>query len=99
MKRRVVVTGAGVISPVGNNKQEFWASLINGRSGICPLRTFDCRDYDSRIAGEIKNFTPHPFISKKELRRMEKFVQFAVTASKEAVDDSGLDIPNEDPYR
>lgn len=99
MKRRVVVTGLGVISPVGNNKEDFWASMIKGKSGIGPLTSFDCSAYDSRIAGEVKDFVPHPFISKKELRRMEKFVQFAVTAAKEAVDDSGLDVPKEDPYR
>ena len=99
MKRRVVVTGLGVITPVGNNKEEFWISLVNGKNGIGPLTSFDCKDYSSRIAGEVKNFTPHPFIPKKELRRMEKFVQFAVTAAKEAVDDSGLDIPKEDPFK
>lgn len=98
MKRRVVVTGVGVISPVGNNKEEFWTGISSGKSGIGPLTTFDCKDYDSRIAGEVKNFTPHPFIPKKELRRMEKFVQFAVTAAKEAIDDSGLDISKEDPF-
>lgn len=98
MKRRVVVTGLGIVSPVGNSKDEFWASLIGGKSGVGPLTSFDCRDYASRIAGEVKGFTPHPFIPKKELRRMEKFVQFAVTAAKEAVDDSGLDISKEDPF-
>lgn len=97
-KRRVVVTGVGVISPIGNNKEEFWSSLVSGKSGIGPLTTFDCKDYDSRIAGEVKNFIPHPFIPKKELRRMEKFVQFAVTAAKEAIDDSGLDLSKEDPF-
>jgi len=99
MKRRVVITGLGVITPVGNNKEEFWISLVNGKSGVGPLTSFDCKDYSSRIAGEVKNFTPHTFIPKKELRRMEKFVQFAVTAAKEAVDDSGLDIPKEDPFK
>ncbi len=98
MSRRVVVTGMGAISPVGNTKEEFWTSLVNGKNGIGPLKSFDCKDYDSRIAGEVKNFVPHPFIPKKELRRMEKFVQFAVTAAKEAVDDSGLDISKEDPF-
>ncbi len=99
MKRRVVITGLGVISPVGNNKEEFWSSVVNGKGGIGPMTSFDCKDYASRIAGEVKSFTPHPIISKKELRRMEKFVQFAVTAAKEAVDDSGLDISKEDPFK
>ncbi|MFC1509535.1 beta-ketoacyl-ACP synthase II, partial [Candidatus Omnitrophota bacterium] len=99
MKRRVVVTGLGVISPVGNNKKDFWSSLVSGKSGAGPLTSFDCKDYTSRIAGEVKDFTPHQFIPKKELRRMEKFVQFAVTAAKEAVDDSGLDLSKEDPFK
>lgn len=98
MEKRVVVTGIGVISPVGNNKEEFWAGISSGKSGIGPLTSFDCKDYDSRIAGEVKNFTPHPCIPKKELRHMEKFVRFAVTAAKEAIDDSGLDISKEDPF-
>ena len=98
MKRMVVVTGIGVVTPVGTNKEAFWSSLINGKSGVGPLTSFECRDYDSRIAGEVRDFVPHPFIPKKELKRMERFVQFAVTAAKEAVDDSGLDIPKEDPF-
>jgi len=98
MERRVVVTGIGVISPIGNNKEEFWSALLSGKGGIGPLTSFDCKDYDSRIAGEVKDFIPHPFIPKKELRRMEKFVQFAVTAAKEAIDDSGIDISKEDPF-
>ena len=99
MKKRVVVTGIGVISPVGNTKDEFWSAIVSGKNGVGPMTSFDCKDYTSRIAGEVKDFTPHPFIPKKELRRMEKFVQFAVTAAKEAVDDSGLDISKEDPFR
>ena len=98
MRRRVLVTGLGVVSPVGNTKDEFWTSLVSGKNGIGPMKSFDCKDYTSRIAGEVKDFIPHPFIPKKELRRMEKFVQFAVTAAKEAVDDSGLDIDKEDPF-
>ncbi len=98
MGRRVVVTGLGVISPVGNTKDEFWTSLVKGTNGVGPMKSFDCKDYTSRIAGEVKDFIPHPFIPKKELRRMEKFVQFAVTAAKEAVEDSGLDIEKEDPF-
>ena len=99
MKRRVVVTGLGVISAIGCAKEEFWGNLIKGKSGVGPLTHFDATKYDSRIAGEVRNFVPHPFISSKDLRRMEKFVQFGVTAAKNAVDDSGLDISKEDPYR
>nr|MBU1327770.1 beta-ketoacyl-ACP synthase II [Candidatus Omnitrophota bacterium] len=99
MKRRVVVTGLGVISPIGCAKEDFWTNLIKGKSGIGPLTYFDASQYESRIAGEIKDFAPHPFISVKDLRRMEKFVQFGVTAAKNAIDDSGLDVSKEDPYK
>jgi len=99
MKRRVVVTGLGIVSPIGCVKDIFWDNLIKGKSGIGPLTYFDASQYDSRIAGEIKEFVPHPSISSKELRRMEKFVQFGVTAAKNAIDDSSLDVSKEDPYR
>ncbi len=99
MKRRVVVTGLGVISPIGCVKEVFWGNLIKGKNGIGPLTYFDASQYESRIAGEIKDFAPHPFISVKDLRRMEKFVQFGVTAAKNAIDDSGIDVSKEDPYR
>lgn len=98
MERRVVVTGLGVVSPVGNNKEEFWSSLVKGKGGIGELTSFDCKDYDSRIAGEVKNFQAPSLISKKELRRMEKFVRFAIAAAKEAIDDSALDMSKEDPF-
>ena len=99
MKRRVVVTGLGIISPIGCVKDEFWSALIAGKSGIGTLTYFDASQYESRIAGEVKDFRPHPFIPPKDLRRMEKFVQFGVTASKNAIDDAGIDIAKEDPYR
>ncbi|MCX5693013.1 MAG: beta-ketoacyl-ACP synthase II [Candidatus Omnitrophica bacterium] len=99
MKRRVVVTGLGIISPIGCAKDIFWENLIKGKSGIGPLTHFDANKYDSRIAGEVKDFSPHPFIPSKDARRMERFVQFGVTAAKNAIDDSGLDVLKEDPYR
>ena len=99
MKRRVVVTGLGVVSAIGCAKDVFWANLIKGKSGVGPLTYFDATQYDSRIAGEVRDFVPHPFISSKDARRMEKFVQFGVTAAKNAVDDSGIDLSKEDPYR
>jgi len=99
MKRKVVVTGLGIVSAIGCAKEEFWSSLVQGKSGIAPLTHFNATDYDSRIAGEVKNFIPHASIHSKELRRMEKFVQFGVTASKNAIEDAGLDISKEDPYR
>lgn len=99
MKRRVVVTGVGVISPIGSKKEKFWEALINGKSGLGPLTHFDCHKYDARIAGEVKDFEPTTLLSSKELRRMEKFIQFAVTAGSDAVSDAGLDISKEDPCR
>ena len=99
MKRRVVVTGLGIISPIGCAVDIFWDNLIKGKSGIGPLTHFDAAQYESRIAGEVKDFAPHPFISPKDSRRMERFVQFGVTAAKNAIDDSGLNVSKEDPYR
>ncbi len=95
---RVVVTGLGIISPVGNTTQEFWQALISGKSGVGPLTTFDPHQFDSRIAGEVKNYDPKNSIPLKESRRMEKFAQFAVTAAKEAFHDAGIDMTKEDPY-
>jgi 3-oxoacyl-[acyl-carrier-protein] synthase II len=97
MKNKVVVTGLGIVSPVGNDAASFWNSLKEGKSGVGPLLTFDVSDYDSRIAGEIKDFDPALYgLSPKEIRRLEKFVQFAVAASKQAILDSSLELDKED---
>lgn len=99
-ENRVVVTGLGVITPVGNDVSSFWSALKEGKSGIDKLTTFDPTAFDSRIAGEIKGFNPENYgITKKDTHRMEKFVQFAVAASKQAVQDSGLDIEKENKER
>ena len=95
---RVVVTGVGVVTPIGNNKSDFWNSLIQGRSGIDKITVFDSHQFNSRIAGEVKNYTPTDTIPLKESKRMEKFCQFAVTAATEAIRDSGLDIQKENPF-
>ena len=95
----MVVTGIGVVSPVGNNVQEFWKSLVEGKSGIGGVTSFDASAYDCRIAGEVKGLDPDPFISAKDQRRMERFVQFAVCAAKMAVQDSGVDLSKEDLYQ
>jgi len=92
MNNRVVITGLGVISPVGNNKETFWNSLINGISGISPITHFDTTGYSTRIAGEVKDFDPTSFIDKKEARRMDRYSQFAVSAAKMAVKDAELDM-------
>lgn len=99
MKRRVVITGLGVISPVGNDVETFWRALISGKSGIGPITSFDASRFDSKIAGEVKDFEPAKYMDAKEARRMEKFAQFAVAVAKEAVVDAGLDLTKEDPNR
>lgn len=90
--RRVVVTGLGVVSPVGNNVPDFWKSLCDGRGGIARITQFDPTNFDSQIAGEVKGFDPSPYLTPKELKRMDHFVQFAVVASYEAIKDSGIDL-------
>ena len=99
MKRRVVVTGLGVISPVGNDIETFWKNLVSGKSGIGLIESFDASGFESRIAGEIKAYDPSAYLSPKEAKRMERFVQFAVCAAKQAYENSGLDLAKEDPYR
>jgi 3-oxoacyl-[acyl-carrier-protein] synthase II len=98
-KRRVVITGLGVISPVGNNLNDFWTSLLDGKSGVGILAAFDSAKFDSHIAAEVKNFNPDAVLNSKQLRRMDRFVQFGVCAAKMAFDDSGIDITKEDANR
>ena len=100
MKKRVVVTGLGIISPVGNDVSSFWDSLKNGKSGPGPITSFDAAAFDSRIAAEVKNFDPtHYGISLKDVKRTAKFVQFAVAAAKQAIESSGLVLSKEDTTR
>ena len=95
---RVVVTGVGAVTPVGNNSKEFWNSLVEGRSGIGKITSFDPHQFDARIAGEVKNYDPTQTIPLKESKRMELFSQYAVSAATEAIRDAGLDMTKEDPY-
>jgi len=99
MKKRVVITGIGVISPIGNSKDAFWKSLLEGKSGVDKLTCFDASEFSSQIAAEVRDFDPSLFIAPKQIRRMDRFVQFAVSAAKMAAQDSGIDISKEDPYR
>ena len=98
-KRRVVVTGLGVVSPVGNTKDEFWKSLIEGKSGVKRLSCFDPAHFTCKIGAEIKNFDPSPYLSPKEIKRMDRFVQFAVCSAKMAAADAKLDLEKEDRNR
>ncbi|WP_250278313.1 beta-ketoacyl-ACP synthase II [[Clostridium] colinum] len=99
MERRVVVTGMGVVTPVGNNVNEFWESIKNGKHGIAPITHFDTSDSKVKIAAELKNFEPEKVLDKKEIRRLEQFSIYALYAAQEAVDNSGLDLDKIDPYR
>ena len=99
MKRRVVITGIGAVTPIGIGKEKFWDSLVEGRSGIGPITVFDASSITCRIAGEVKDFNPEDFIDKKEAKRMDRFTQFAVAAAKLAFEDSGLELDKEDKKR
>ncbi|MDP1808903.1 MAG: beta-ketoacyl-ACP synthase II [Actinomycetota bacterium] len=90
--RRVVITGMGVVSPVGIGKEKFWASLINGRSGIGQITLFDAAEYPVTIAGEVTDFDISDKVEPKELRHLDRFVQFAIKAADEAIEDSGINI-------
>ena len=95
---RVVVTGLGAVTPVGINVDDFWKSLLAGKSGVGTITTFDPHQFTARIAGEVKNYDPKNSIPLKESRRMEKFCQYGVTAAIEAFKDSGIDMSKEDPF-
>ena len=99
MKKRVVITGLGAITPVGNTAADFWQALLAGKSGIGPITRFDAAEYDAKIAGEVKGFEPTAFIDKKEARRMDRFTQFTIAAAKMALDDSGIDLEKADKSR
>ena len=90
--RRVVITGIGLITPVGKTKGENWESIRNGRGGIGPITRFDAQHHSSRIAGEVKNYDPGQYFDRKDLRKYDPFIQFALIAADEAVKDSGLDL-------
>jgi len=90
--KRVVVTGLGAITPLGNTLAEYWEGLLSGRNGIGPITLFDASKHGCRIAGEVKGFDPHDYLDRKEAKRMARFAQFAVCTSKQAVTDAGLEI-------
>jgi 3-oxoacyl-[acyl-carrier-protein] synthase II len=99
-ENRVVITGLGVISPLGNDIATFWQAMKEGKSGIGPLTSFDATKFDSRIAGEVKGFDPKAYgMSFKDIKRMDKFAQYAVAASRQAIESAGLDLNKEDRER
>jgi len=98
-ERRVVITGIGVITPLGCDVDVFWRHLLDGKSGIGPITRFDTTDFDCKIGGEARDFAPEKFMPVKEVRRADRFTQFAVGASKMAVADAGLDLNIQDRNR
>lgn len=99
MKRRVVVTGLGAVTPIGNTVEEFWNSVREGRVGIGEITKFDTSEYKVKVAAEVKDFAAKDYMDFKAAKRMEPFSQYAVAAASEAYRDAGLDIKKEDPFR
>lgn len=97
--RRVVVTGMGIISPVGNTLDSAWASVLDGRSGIGPIKRFDASAFPTRFAGEVRDFDVAAYLAPKEARRMDPFMHYGVAAGVQAVGDAGIDFAKEDPTR
>ena len=100
-KRRVVITGMGVVTPCGIGVEKFWDSMLNGKSGVSLIESIDTEKHTVKIAGEIKDkdFNPEDYMSSKDANRMDRFTQFAMVASDEAIADAGLDEAGIDPYR
>ena len=96
--RRVVVTGMGAITPIGNSVEEFWSGIKEGKTGFGPITYFDTADYRCKLAAEVKDFDPTQYMDKKSARRMEQFCQFAVAAAGQAIAEAGLIMEQEDPY-
>ena len=98
-EKKIVVTGLGVLSPVGNSVPEFWDAIQNGRNGIAPITRFDASTFATRFAGEVKNLNLDDFIPRKEQRHLDPFCQYGIIAAREAIRDAGLDTSREDPTR
>lgn len=97
--KRVVVTGVGAITPIGNNCEEFWASIKAGKCGIDKVTAFDATEYKCQVAAEVKDFNVEDYIDKKEARKMDRYTQFGVIAAEEAFKSSGIKMEEEDPWR
>ncbi len=97
--KRVVVTGLGALTPIGNNIEKYWEGLVNGKSGSAPITYFDAEKFKTKFACELKNFDPLDFFDRKEVRRLDRFAQYAIVSSDEAIKDSGIDLNTVDKYR
>jgi 3-oxoacyl-[acyl-carrier-protein] synthase II len=98
-KRRVVITGMGMISPLGNDMASSWEAIVNGRSGLGPITSFDASQFTTRIAGEIRDFDPTVYMSAKDVKKMDAFIHYGIAASLMALDDSGLEVTEENAER
>ena len=96
MTNRVVITGLGAISPIGIGKDAFWQGLLAGKSGIDKITHFDASDFKAQIAAEVKDFNAADFIDRKEAKRMDRYTQFAIAATKLAFEDANMDLSKED---
>lgn len=99
MKKKVVITGIGAITPIGNNIEEFWKNLIDGKSGVAPITRFDASGFDTRFAAEVKNFDGLKYFDRKTVQRLDLFTQFALVSTDEALKNSNLDLNNLDKNR
>lgn len=99
MKKRVVITGLGAVTPLGNNVDTFWSNVKSGVCGIDFIKSFDTENFKSKLAAEVKDFSPEKFLDKREVRRLDKFSQFAMVSAEEALKDSELDLDTLDKYR
>lgn len=99
MKRRVVVTGLGAVTPIGNDVESFWKAVREGRCGIGQITRFDTADFKAKLAAEVKDFDPGKYLDARAARRLELFSQYAVVAAMEAMEDAGIDMEQEDPFR
>ncbi|MGY5846065.1 beta-ketoacyl-ACP synthase II [Salegentibacter sp. HM20] len=97
--KRVVVTGLGALTPIGNNIEEYWDGLVNGKSGSAPITYFDTEKFKTKFACELKNFNALDFFDRKEVRRLDRFAQYAIVASDEAIKDSGINLETVDKHR
>ncbi|MCZ6883334.1 MAG: beta-ketoacyl-ACP synthase II [Gammaproteobacteria bacterium] len=98
-KRRVVITGLGLLTPVGNTVEESWRNIVAGKSGIAPITSFDASEFSVRISGSVKNFDPLDYISKKEVKKMDAFIHYGLAAGIQALDDSGIEVTDANAER
>lgn len=97
--KRVVVTGLGALTPIGNNISEYWDGLVNGKSGCAPITYFDTEKFKTKFACEVKNYNPADFFDRKEVRKLDKFAQYAIISSEEAIKDAAIDLEKVDKFR